>query len=288
MSISVVLPNYNGQNFLGASIESILGQDFSDFEFLILDDGSTDFSKEIIMKYANYDKRIKPFFLEKMGLVDILNFGIDQSRNKFIARMDGDDIALPDRFSKQLEYFDDPNIGLVGSGTYLVDEMGKFIKYGNYPYDGYINDVLTSGCFVAHPSVIFYRDLFYKAGRYSNKFIYAEDYELWMRMSKITKLKNAKERLLILRQHINSTTIKNFPHQQMVDLIIKIIYGGKFNHSINDIKDINFESIRKFITLDEFKSLKKMWASEVRLMIKPGHLSRDNISPYFLEHLLDA
>ena len=224
MLISVILPNFNGEKYLGQAIESNLAQDCPDFEFLILDDGSLDRSKEIIKRFATLDKRIKPFFLKKQGLVSILNFGLENSKGKYIARMDSDDISLPNRFSTQINYLNQPNIGLVGSGIYVVNESGSFLKYGQYPSDIILNKMMLDTNYIAHPTAIFKRELLDKVGRYSKVFKHAEDYELWLRFSRVTNIINTKEKLLIYRQHKDSISIKHYPHQSMTDLIIKYTY----------------------------------------------------------------
>jgi glycosyltransferase involved in cell wall biosynthesis len=285
MSISVILPNYNGQNYLATAIESILSQDYLDFEFLIIDDGSTDASKEIINKYANYDKRIKPFFLDKIGLANVLNFGIESSNNEFIARMDSDDVSLPDRFSSQLEYFKNAEVGLVGTGTYIIDYMGKFIKYGYYPC-GEIDSVkLLEGNYIAHPTVMFRRDLTRNIGLYSPKYLHAEDYEFWLRISQITKIVNTEQKLLIYRQHESNVSLKNYPHQQMTDLIIKVVYKNKINLTNKNFNFVNFELIKEFINFEEYSNIKYMWKNSISSMINSGKLKESEIQAYFLSHL---
>ena len=123
--ISVCMPVYNAGKYLADAVESILGQTFADFEFLILDDGSTDDSLEILRRYADRDPRIRLTSRPNKGLVASLNELIDQSRGEFIARMDGDDISLPERFQKQVDYLRaHPGCLLVGSRVRLIDPEG--------------------------------------------------------------------------------------------------------------------------------------------------------------------
>src|SRR5512135_1833139 len=123
--ISVCMPVYNAERYIARAVESILGQTFGDFEFLILDDGSTDGSLEILRRYANHDPRIRLTSRPNKGLPPSLNELVDQARGEFIARMDADDVALPERFARQVEYLRaHPDCVLVGSRVQLVDPEG--------------------------------------------------------------------------------------------------------------------------------------------------------------------
>ena len=285
MLISVILPNFNGEKYLGQAIESILAQDFPDFEFLILDDGSSDRSKEVIKRYAALDNRINPFFLKKQGLVSILNFGLENSKGKYIARMDSDDISLPNRFSTQINYLIQPNIGLVGSGIYVVNESGSFLKYGQYPTDIVLNELMLDANYIAHPTVMFKRDLIDKVGKYSKAFKHAEDYELWLRISRVTNLINAKEKLLIYRQHKNSISLKYYPHQSMTDLIIKHIYRNNLDININDFDFINFEIIKHLIDKTDYEELVSLWQKSILVMINQGQINNHDIPDYLLRYI---
>jgi glycosyltransferase involved in cell wall biosynthesis len=284
MLISCILPNFNGEKYLGQAIESILAQDFPDFEFLILDDGSLDRSKEIIERFATLDKRIKPFFLKKQGLVSILNFGLENSKGKYIARMDSDDISLPNRFSTQINYLKQPNIGLVGSGIYVINESGSFLKYGHYPSDIILNKMMLDANYIAHPTVIFKRELLDKVGRYSKVFRHAEDYELWLRLSRVTNIINTKEKLLVYRQHKNSISVKYYPHQSMTDLIIKYIYRNNLDINLKDLDFINFEIIRQLIDKTDYEELICLWNKSISVMLKKGQINSYDIPDYLLSY----
>lgn len=284
MLISVILPNFNGEKYLGQAIESILAQDFPDFEFLILDDGSSDSSKEVIKRYAALDNRIIPFFLKKQGLVSILNFGLENSKGQYIARMDSDDISLPNRFSTQINYLIQPNIGLVGSGIYVVSESGTFLRYGQNPTDIVLNKMMLDTNYIAHPTVMFKRELLDKVGRYSKVFKHAEDYELWLRFSRVTNIINTKEKLLIYRQHKDSISIKHYPHQSMTDLIIKYTYRNNLDLNLNDFDFINFEIIKQLIDKTDYEELICLWNKSISVMIKKGQINSYDIPDYLLSY----
>ena len=130
-AISVAMSVYNGAPYLGIAIESILAQSFADFEFLILNDGSTDDSAAIIDRYAAQDSRIRGIHRENKGLIVSLNQLLDEARAPIIARMDGDDIALPERFAKQHAFLtDNPDHGVVSSWTTDIDRDGTPFPLG--------------------------------------------------------------------------------------------------------------------------------------------------------------
>jgi glycosyltransferase involved in cell wall biosynthesis len=131
--ISVVMSVYNGEKYLRQAIESILQQTYTDFEFIIIDDGSTDSSREIIQSYD--DKRIRLVINEQnIGLTKSLNKGIRLAKGEFIARMDADDISLPQRFEKQVAYLDShPEVGVLGTYANIIDHRGKIINNIIFP-----------------------------------------------------------------------------------------------------------------------------------------------------------
>ena len=152
--ISVIMSVYNDSNYLGKAIESILNQTLTDFEFLILDDGSTDGSKEIIKYYAKIDKRIK--FNENpknLGLATSLNKLIKLAKGQYIARMDADDESFPVRFEKQINYFNKfPETDVLGTGAIIIDNNDKILERKKMPnsYDKFYKNLFFNSCFI-HP-----------------------------------------------------------------------------------------------------------------------------------------
>lgn len=205
--ISVILPAYNAEKYLGESIESILNQSFQDFEFLIFNDGSTDTTKEIINDYN--DRRIIAYHSDvNKGYVHWLNEGIKQAKGKYIARMDADDISLPERFQLQFDYMEThPEIGLCGSQIEIIGS-GELVK--KPMTDNEIRWWFFIGNPIAHPVVMIRKEvlsqfqLFYK-----NDLKPAEDYEMWCRMSHKTKITNLQNILLKYRYHPNQESTAN-------------------------------------------------------------------------------
>jgi glycosyltransferase involved in cell wall biosynthesis len=205
--ISVIMPVYNGERFLRAAIESVLQQTFSDFEFLIIDDGSNDNTARIIGEYA--DKRIKYFRNEKnSGLPFTLNRGVELAKAKYIARMDADDISLPSRFGKQVDILDaDNKIAFVDCIMQYVDENDKIIERTNaiqIHFEDIKKEMPRSNC-LGHSSIMI-RSSLLQHYRYEN--VGNEDYELWLRiLADGNQMYKINEVLLLYRIHAGSYTL---------------------------------------------------------------------------------
>lgn len=181
-TISVIMSVYNGEKYLREAIISVLSQDFSDFEFIIIDDGSTDKSLEIIKSFN--DSRMKIISRENKGLIFSLNEAISLATGKYIARMDADDICFSNRFSGQLKAFENSKVALVGSWATKINDNGEEIGLMSYPpleYRKIKSFFIKHNPFI-HSSVMIKKEVFDKVGVYDNKFKHAEDYELWSRV----------------------------------------------------------------------------------------------------------
>lgn len=208
--VSVLMPVYNGEKYLHQAIDSILGQTFTDFEFLIINDGSTDSSAEIIESYN--DPRIRLVHNKtNLKLIETLNKGIRLARGQYIARMDCDDISMPERLSKQVVFMDaHPEVNILGTGFYVIDSKGKSSYKVLFPLNHhFLSWSLCFYCPICHPSTIIRKDALLKIGGYDPKMLHAEDYDLWRRLSKKTKLANLPEILLCLRKHKDSVCSTN-------------------------------------------------------------------------------
>ena len=182
--VSVIMPVYNGGKFLASSIDSILNQSYKNLELVIIDDGSQDGSKEIIKAFQHTDERIKFISRHNMGLVCTLNQLIQMADGRFIARMDADDIAHPERIEKQVQYLlNDLSIALVGTGYHYIDLNDR--KIGSRKIisgEGLLKASMLFGSPFAHPTVMFNADVCGNSLNYNAEFEHAEDYELWLRL----------------------------------------------------------------------------------------------------------
>ncbi|MFA6023462.1 MAG: glycosyltransferase family 2 protein [Candidatus Pacearchaeota archaeon] len=208
--VSVVMPAYNTEKYIAEAIESILNQTFKDFEFIIVDDGSTDNTLQIIKDYAKKDKRIKVLRNEKnLKICKSLNKGIREAEGKYIARMDSDDSSLPTRLERQVEFMEkNPEYGVVGAFMELFDEnTGKVLGIRKYSDK---DEVLKEKIFFyspfAHPVTMIRKEAFYKVSFYKEVDFPSEDLNLWFRIGEKYKFSNIQKVLLKYRYHEKSTT----------------------------------------------------------------------------------
>ena len=196
--VSVVLPVWNGERYLKQTIESILAQHFSDFELVIIDDGSTDSSADIIQSFSD-DSRIRCYRQPNRGLVESLNKGLELSQGEFIARIDADDYAMPERLALQAKALvENPEVAVIGSAVKVVDENGASLREVSYEYSA--NARMAHGCELAHAAVMFRKDVIVRVGGYREAFRHAEDYDLWLRVSEVAEIRNLSETLMIIRE----------------------------------------------------------------------------------------
>ena len=199
--VSVVLPVWNCPGYVGAAIGSVLSQTFSEFEFLIIDDGSTDDTPRILEKYI--DPRIRLIRHENRGLAGTLNVGIGVARGKYIARQDQDDISLPDRLAKQLAYMEShPECGLLGTWAQIMEGDRLTERYHRHPSAVELRYQLLFNNPFVHSSVMLRKSVLETVGGYSTDPIRQppEDYELWSRLSRHSNVANLPEVLLYYRE----------------------------------------------------------------------------------------
>lgn len=204
--VTVLLPVYNGEQYLQETIRSILAQSYRDFEFLIVDDGSTDKTAEIIAGFD--DKRIRVLVNEKrLKLSGALNRGIEEARGDFIARMDADDLALTNRLQVQVDFLlKNKDVGICGSAIEVFGSTRTRKDIFPLSADG-IKSYALFDCPFCHPSVMLRKELFNRHQlRYDGSYYPTEDYELWSRAIESFQTVNLKEVLLKYRVHEKSMT----------------------------------------------------------------------------------
>jgi glycosyltransferase involved in cell wall biosynthesis len=198
--VSVIMPVYNAERYVGQAIESILGQTFSDFEFLIFNDGSDDSSGSIIRKYAMTDQRVVFYdYAENQGYVARLNAGVGMAQGSYVARMDADDISLPERLAKQVTLMGaNPAIGVCGTWFKVFGDTELEVKHPAY-HDDIKLELLRHNA-IGHPTVLAKTSLL-KQYPYNPDLAPSEDYYLWAHLSSVTQLYNIPEVLLHYRWH---------------------------------------------------------------------------------------
>jgi glycosyltransferase involved in cell wall biosynthesis len=201
--VSVVMPVRDGSRWLREAIRSILDQTLTDFELIIVDDGSIDDSPDIIRSISRGDPRIRAIRLDRQGLVAALNSGLSESRGQFIARLDADDRTHPLRLQRQAEYMDcHPDVGLLGTWANQIDEQGSVMR-ALRPQTGSeaLKIMLQRTNPFVHSSVMLRALDLRKVGFYRRAFEGAEDYDLWLRMSERAAIANLPENLVDYRWH---------------------------------------------------------------------------------------
>lgn len=304
--VTILMPVYNGEKFLAAAIESILQQTFKDFEFIIIDDASSDNSFNIIKSYK--DSRIRLISNDSnIGQVKTLNRGIRLAESEFVARMDQDDIAAKRRLEKEVNFLlKHDEISAVGTSAIIIDETGRRIGIAHAPGEGrqFKLEILFNNP-IFHSSVMLRKEALLEVGCFDENFIFSQDYELWSRMIiSGHRLTNIDEPLLFLRKHNSSATVSLFSNAfnievpkiikrniqsltgievsiQDTERICKVLYAP------NTLANLEFENIvlifeevfKKFLNTQSRISwpLKKAIA-KFRYILALGYLEKENLS----------
>jgi glycosyltransferase involved in cell wall biosynthesis len=216
---------HNGEEFLAPAIDSILKQTYSNFEFLIVDDASNDNTLGLLE--AIDDPRLRLITLNKnLGLADALNIASANASGDLIARMDADDISEPDRFNLQVDFLSKhPEVGLLGTACSLIDSAGLIIGSQTVLTDNdEIQERLLYDNQFCHPSVMIRSILLKNVGGYRNiGGRFAQDYDLWLRISEKSKMMNLEQRLLRYRIHDNQVSISKLEAQARTAELYRIL-----------------------------------------------------------------
>lgn len=236
--VSIVMSVYNGEEFLEDSILSVLNQTYKNFEFIVVNDCSSDGSLKILEEFKNKDPRIKIINNEKnIGLTRSLNKGILTSEGEYISRLDAGDISLPERLEKQIHFLDNnKDIGLIGTWTYIINTEGKTIGEIKYPIEDkkIKKDLIKYNTFV-HSSIMFRKNLASMVNFYDENYKYTQDYNFYIRLFPYTQFANIPIFLIKYRQIPNSITFSKNKRQIYLTnktrkLAIKLHYYSKFNY----------------------------------------------------------
>jgi hypothetical protein len=218
--VSVIMPVYNGGAQLGRAIDSILQQTFDDFELVIVDDGSTDDTPTVLRRMSSADQRVRIICGRHAGLVAALNEGCANARGTYLARMDADDVAMPDRLGAQVRQMAaNPRLGVLGGAVTVVDASDRVLYQMRYPTrDSAIRKTLPTDCPFAHPAVMMRRSVFERTGGYRPAFVHAEDYDLWLRIAEHCEMANLDRSVLRYQVHTSQTSVAH-GQQQIVSTI---------------------------------------------------------------------
>lgn len=264
--ISVLFPVYNSEKFLKEAIDSILNQTYAHFEFIIIDDCSTDSSVEIIKSYQ--DERI--IFIQKeknTGYTDSLNMGIQMAKGKYLARMDSDDISMPTRFAKQIDILEqNEEIVLCGADVQIIDSQSK--TRIPYTHEDILIQLLEKTAFTHPVTMIRKSTLWDNQLTYDRNLEPSEDYDLWVKLAFLGKTANHPDVLLHYREHQNQTSQKRYEEQMRKKNLIRSQIWSRFLPELKD-KSAPIELIQ---AKDYKENRLQLWKNLVLL----NKLSREN------------
>jgi glycosyltransferase involved in cell wall biosynthesis len=250
--VTVLMPAYNAGKYIAEAIESVLQQTFTDFKLLIIDDGSTDNTEEIIRSFS--DKRIHLIHQSHHGIAAALNKGLSKAASEYIARFDADDICFPERLMQQVAFLDEhPEVIIIGSDAEYISEDGEHLfhfKSIGHSHQQIIQKI-HSYCPFIHSSVMYRKEAIIKAGGYSIHAHSFEDYLLWIQLLKFGKFANLPQQLIKVRFNPASVTIDErwrgrFFRKMKRDIISKgTITESEGSHLLNIIKSQDFQNIKE-------------------------------------------
>ena len=211
-AVTVLMPVYNAGQFVAQTVDSVLAQTFGDFDFLIINDGSTDRSLEILESYANRDDRIRLISRPNTGYVAALNEGLGLARGELIARIDADDLADPRRLELQVaRMFQEPQLVALGSNAHAMDQDSRML--GDYDVPLTHEEIeaahLRGSSSIHHPAVMLRANAVKRVGGYRTELMPCEDFDLWLRLGEVGRLANLPEKLLTKRLFAGSAVATN-------------------------------------------------------------------------------
>lgn len=265
VKISLIMAVFNGEDWIEKSIKNINCQDFEEYEFIIVNDGSIDSTEEKILKYVEFYPKIKYYKKKHTGLTDSLNFALSKAVGKWVARIDVDDASSSNRLTKQIEIAESKqNIVLIGSNFY-IKKANSIIYTSKLPNNNnkLFYRLLNMKGFFPHSSAFFLRSKANQIGGYRNAFIKSQDHDLWLRLSEKGEIACAKDYLVQINDHNNRISNSNNGWPQYVYAFLAIssyilrkkrinILENKINN--NDIDDV-LKNIDKFLVINNFYSV---------------------------------
>ena len=290
-NLSVLIPVYNQEAYINEALKSVLNQTFESFEIIIINDGSTDKTLEIIKSFR--DKRIKIFSTKNKGIISALNYGIEKCTSNIVARFDGDDIMISDRLKIQYDTFIKKDPVLLGSNAYLIDSNSNLIGKSSLPIKkkNIQSNLLKLAPSFFHSSVMFNKERIKRLGGYNFNAQFVEDYELWLSLCKEGVILNINEPLIKYRIHNESISKKNKYNAKLNSLI------SLKNHILNEdrLSNINYLKFKNEIQKNGFflfvfkidfflwkiKSKKEYFSLLDKIFVSPLILLRNFLMPFY-------
>jgi glycosyltransferase involved in cell wall biosynthesis len=241
--LSIIMSVYNCEETITPAVRSILDQSFTDFEFIIVDDGCTDLTIAHIKELE--DSRIIILSNEEnIGLTRSLNKAVTRATGQYIARQDADDISMPGRLEKQITFMDaHSDVTVLGTSRGTLDHNGNITSTTLLPKEPDYSCFLRRNCLV-HGSIMIRREALIKAGGYNEVFRYTQDYELWLRMAKDHKIMNLQEPLYGIRRHGNRVTLKKMNQANLFRTLARNLSKGKVSEDV--VKEVLETGITRY------------------------------------------
>ena len=282
-AVTVLMPVWNCVRFTRHAIRSILAQSFTNYEFIIVDDGSTDGTFDVIKQFAEEDQRIHLISRENRGLVASLNEGLSVARAPLVARMDGDDIATENRLAVQVAEFERrADLVLLGGQAQLIDAMdnpGRMLQVPNGIEQ--TRKALLVSCPFIHPSVMFRRKPVLEVGGYRDKYRHAEDYDLWLRLSSRGEIDNLPDIVLKFRRHGESVTDRHAKIQAISTALALESYHAQTFDRPDPLEELN-ERPKDFSTaiglFKDSQSHQRMKISYLRSLVYSGAIKHELVA----------
>ncbi len=254
--VSIIMPVYNGQKFISKSIESVLAQSYENWELIIINDGSTDMTEEVVIKFKNLTNKIKYFYKANEGQVKATNFGILKSNGEYISFLDSDDLWETDKLKKQVNFISqNKNIDFLYSKYNSIDENGN-VLITNISHDSinhYMN--LLKCCFIGRLTVIVKKSILIELNLFDESLHSTDDWDMWIRISKKFKLSFLDEVIASYRIHPQSMSKNSFNQLLNVSKVFsKHVYS---NSELNKVFINEVKWIELRIYLSSFLNEKK-------------------------------
>jgi Glycosyl transferase family 2 len=253
--VSVVMPVYNAESYLEEAIESVLGQTLEQLELVAVDDGSKDGSRAILERFARMDRRVTIVANERnLGMSGARNRGWRAARSPYIASLDADDVALPRRLSRQVDFLDaHPNVAAVGGAAVTIDAAGRHISTRRYPTSNRVirSALLRHNC-LAHSAVTMRRSAVEAVGGYRFRNA-SDDYDLWLRLSPRFPLANLSEPVVLHRLHPNQESVRTVERQVREALIVLAAAQARRTSGVDPlegVEDLSGEGLGR-VKIDE-------------------------------------
>jgi Glycosyl transferase family 2 len=274
--VSVVMPVLNAEAYIAQAIGSVLEQTLEELELIVVDDGSTDTSRAIVDRIASADARVRLVANERnLGISAALNQGCRAAQAPFIARLDADDVALPHRLARQLDFLHHhPAVAVVGGGARVIDSAGRQISTMRFPTDNRLirSALLRHNCF-AHPTVMLRQAALLEVGGY--RFDQCEDYDLWLRLSERFELANLTEPLILYRVHTNQLSLTDLEERVKGALAVRTAARRRLatgEDPLNGIRSLTPEIFDRLAIADSelSRALEHEWLSWATVLVRLG------------------